>query len=289
MKTSTLLGILIVLVGALLLWYELVLVPAARTSEGSSPSHNVVTYYCDEGTLAASYSTSSVTVTFPDGSSQVMPQTMSGSGIRYEASSTVFWSKGNDAFVTVGGANAYNNCVAGSVIASGGTSTYTDASGIFSFSYPSQFTLSGGGIGYSTEWMQNATSSGMLLAKVSVPASYEPGTNFASSRFTLGASSDPSAVASCQKMANPSNATSSQVAIDGVPFTKITYSGAGAGNFYEYTSYRTDHEGECYAIEYVIHSLNIHNFPSSAGIKEFDRSAVQQMFEGMVQSFKFLQ
>jgi membrane-bound inhibitor of C-type lysozyme len=288
MKTSTLLGVLLILVAILLAWYELVLVPMAHTTAApaSSPA---VSYFCDEGVLQVTYASSSVSVTFPDGRTVLLQQTMSGSGTRYEASGTVFWSKGDDAFVTVGDTTPYNNCVAGSVATSGGNSTYTDQEKTFSFSYPAQFTLSGGGIGYTQSWMQNAMTSGMLLAKVSVPASLQPNTNFASSQFTVGVSSDPSALATCLTQTNPSNASSTQVTLNGTPFTKVTYGDAGTGNFYDITSYRIVHGGACYAIEYVIHSLNIGNFPPSRGIREFDKTQVQNMFESMAQSFRFLQ
>lgn len=290
MRTSALFSSLVILAALLLGLYELVLVPAARSGNSSGASTpNMVTYFCDEGLLSATYATSSVDVKFPNGSVLAMPQTMSASGVRYEASSTVFWSKGSQAFVMIGNTTTYNNCVAGTAVAVGSTTTYTDTARSFSVSYPSQFTLSGGEMGYTQSWLQNATTSGMLLAKISVPASLQPNTNFASSRLTIGANSDPSAVATCLTQINPTNASSSEVSINGVPFTKISYGDAGAGNFYEYTSYRTVHQSQCYAVEYVIHSLNIGNFPPERNIRSFDKAAVQRIFESIVQSFVFLQ
>ena len=292
MRTTALLAILVILVGAFLLWYELVLVPAAQlvaVAGSTSGSTTTVSYYCDEGALQVGYGSSSVEVLFPNGSWEALPQVIAASGIRYEASSTVFWSKGENAFVTVDGTSTFNNCVAGAITTSGAMATYTDATKLFSFTYPSQFTLSGSTVGYSQNWMQGATTSGMLLVKVVVPASYQPHTNFAQSQFTVGVSADPSAVAGCLTQENVYAASSTGVSINDTPYTKLAYSGAAAGNRYDTTSYRTLRDGQCYAIEYTIHSLNIGNFPSGSGIEPFDQTAVQTMFDTMARSFRFLQ
>ncbi len=292
MRTTALLAILVILVGAFLLWYELVLVPAAQlvaVSGSTSGSTTTVSYYCDEGALQVGYGSSSVAVLFPNGAWEALPQVIAASGIRYEASSTVFWSKGENAFVTVDGTSTFNNCVAGTVTTSGAMATYTDATKLFSFSYPSQFTLSGGSVGYSQDWMQEATTSGMLLAKVAVPGSYQPNTNFADSQFTVGVSADPSAVAGCATQEGVNAASSTKVTINNTPYTKLQYAGAAAGNRYDTTSYRTLRDGECYAIEYVIHSLSIGNFPPGSGIEPFDQTTVQNTFDTMARSFRFLQ
>ena len=78
------------------------------------------------------------------------------------------------------------------------------------------------------------------------------------------------------------------VTINGVQYTKLVSSDPGAGNIYDTTSYRTVRNGQCYAIEYTIHSSQIGNYDPSMGIKAFDSTAVTAMMESMVQSFKFL-
>ncbi len=78
------------------------------------------------------------------------------------------------------------------------------------------------------------------------------------------------------------------VTINGQQFTKVTSSGAGAGNFYDTTSYRTIRDGDCYSVEYTIHSTNIHNYDPSQGIKDFDEPAVKNLLENIVKSFTFL-
>jgi membrane-bound inhibitor of C-type lysozyme len=64
-----------------------------------------VKYTCTGGkTIDATYYEERVDLTLSDGRSLSLPQAMSGSGARYANAdeSFVFWSKGNDAFVTEG-------------------------------------------------------------------------------------------------------------------------------------------------------------------------------------------
>lgn len=250
-----------------------------------------LTYYCDQGQLAVLYASDTIAVKFPNETSLTLAHTPSADGARYEASTTVFWSKGNNAFVTEGGSIAFNNCVAGTVTTSGDTSIFTDATNLFSFSFPSKagVVISGGDGSYTQSWRANATTSGMLLAKGTLLSSFEPNTNLAISSFTVGASSDPSSLSSCVVATNGEKAATSTATINGVTYTVFTLGDAGAGNFYDTTSYRTVKDNECYAIEYTIHSLNLGNFDPSQNITAFDKEKVRSVFDGMVQSFKFLQ
>ena len=249
---------------------------------------NKVTYYCQEGILGAAYGKNNVAVTFPDGTVQTLPQSISADGGRYELGSMVFWSKGDNAFVTVNDKNTYTNCVTGTITDAGnGLQTYTDPSKLFSFTYPSQFNLSGGEGSYTQNWQGNTTTLGMLLALVNIPNSLMPKTNFGDSRFTVGTSSDPDAVKNCLIAENGSVVKNKKVMIGGTAFAEIALGDAGAGNYYDTTSYRTVRDGQCYAIEYTIHSMNIGNYSPDQGIKAFDQAKIKSIFEGIVQSFKF--
>src|ERR1035437_7229731 len=77
------------------------------------PTTNIITYYCQEGILKSQYGESYVTLTFPNGENILLPQTVSGSGIRYELGKTTFSSKGDNAFLTEGTTTTYTNCVSG--------------------------------------------------------------------------------------------------------------------------------------------------------------------------------
>ena len=76
-----------------------------------------VTFNCAEGkSIAATFYTDKVDLELSDGRSMSLPQTMSGSGIRYADAdeSFVFWSKGDTAFVTEGAdaKETFSDCVA---------------------------------------------------------------------------------------------------------------------------------------------------------------------------------
>jgi membrane-bound inhibitor of C-type lysozyme len=285
MRTSTLVLLLVALLALLWGWVTFVMQPLARPSGGE----NIVSYYCDEGVLKATYGTSTLALQLPDGGSMTLPHALSADGARYESGGTVFWSKGDQAFITVGNTTTFSNCVAGTVVVSDSTSSYTDASRTFSFSYPSSLTLSGGDMGYTPSWMYNATTSGMLLAKVTLPGSTQPNTDLADSRFTVGVSSDPSAVATCL-MANSGEQPGSPASVDlnGTTYAVFTSNDAAVGNRYDTTSYRALRGDQCYAIGYTIHSLAIENFPSERHIAPFDRAKVQTVLESIVRSVHFL-
>ncbi len=258
------------------------------SSVSAETSTNVVTYYCKEGVIIASYGKSSVRLALKDGRAVTLPQTMSGSGIRYELGPITFGSKGDNASLTENNIDTYTNCVAGTETTSGDINTYIDYSKTFSFSYPNQLTLSGGDIGYSPDWRENATSLGFLLAVVNVPKSFLPNTNFGEAKFTIGTSVSPEAIKNCL-VADNGGVNHGTIIIGSNEVTKVTSTDVGAGQHYDTTSYRTIYNNQCYAIEYTIHSSNIDNYPPDQGIKEFDKSKIDGIFEDMVQSFKFTQ
>ncbi len=280
---------------------------ASTTISSNTPSiyslpqnQNEVTYFCTEGTLSVNFvnstlPTSRVLITLPSGKTVTLPQVQSGSGIRYEigagtSNSVEFDSEGENAFLVENGTQTLTNCLAGTNKKLGNAlSTFTDQSNLFSFSYPSSVTISGSGIGYSSSWMVNTTVLGMILAKATLPSSFEPKTNFANAVFTVGTSADPTALADC--LSNTSGDQSikgTSVTINGTHYEKFISMDVGAGNIYQTTSYRTLKNNQCYAIEYTIHSVNIANFSSDQGISTFDQTKVENLFEGIVQSFTFL-
>jgi hypothetical protein len=139
-----------------------------------------------------------------------------------------------------------------------------------------------------TDWRVNTKQKGMQLAHVSIPKVFMPGTNFSNAYMTIGASTDPKEIKSCGTIATNGEIKAGTVTINGYPFTKFTLGDAGAGNFYETTSYRGLLDGDCYAIEYTIHSTNIGAYSPDQGIKEFDKVKVTNEFESIIASFKFL-
>jgi membrane-bound inhibitor of C-type lysozyme len=261
---------------------------------GSGTGSGPVTFYCTEGELDATFSAGAVQLSLSDGRYFALPQTQSGSGIRYEATKNgkdeLFQSKGSWAELSEDGRAIYSNCVAAHVSESSGTKTFIDQSGLFSFTFPDAFSIAGTEPGYTQSWMVDATTSGMLLAEVTLPASALPKTNFGGADFTVGVSADPSALASCLSY-NPTGAPGSgpvTTVIHGVTFDTFTSHDAGAGNLYDTTSYRLIRDGECYALEYTIHSTQIGNYPKGS-VTAFNEEQVARELAGIATSFQFLQ
>ncbi len=260
---------------------------------------NEVNYYCKEGIIRATYittenATSTVSLTLKDGSKITLPQTVSASGIRYEDNSNIFISKGDNAILTQNNIDTYTNCISGNVEPDQTTATttsintFTNTAETFSFSFPNEFIISGGEMGYTVNWAQQSTSTGMILAQILIPKEFMPKTNFSDTKFTIGTSTDENAITNCLKYNIGNQVTTTSVMINGKDFTRITFADAGAGNFYETTSYRILFNNQCYAIEYTIHSTNIGNYSPDQGITEFDKTKILGILEGIVTSFKFL-
>lgn len=91
------------------------LVVLTANAGAEDPVSKVVFACKDDKTIDATFYADRVDLTLSDGRSLSLPQTMSGSGIRYaNADETiVFWSKGDTAFVTEGAdeTETFSDCV----------------------------------------------------------------------------------------------------------------------------------------------------------------------------------
>lgn len=288
-RTYTILGIviLVLLIGALGLHAY------RSTHQKQATVTATVSYLCRDGkSINASYTANNVTLTLSDTRSLVLPQVLSGSGTRYQTGTTVFVTEGNNASLEENGTQTYVDCVANgspSTTAANGEKQFADSAGTFTFMYPSSVAVTGGGAGYTQDWMVNATTSGLVLAKASLDKSFQPNTNFVEATLTVGTSADPSAVATCLTY-NPSGAPpapSTKQTINGTTYTVMHSADAAAGNRYDTTTYRTVRNSQCYVIGYTIHYGNIQNYDPSSGVKEFDEAAVTKVMDGIVQSFRF--
>ena len=175
------------------------------------------------------------------------------------------------------------------------TEWQTDANntaGGFSIAYPLDFdTQDNYSATPSADWRLDANGiSGIKYFTLTVPRAFEPQTNFADATLTVGASGNSAAVTQCftpDASGGPATATSS-VPIDGINFTVFKFDGAGAGNYYETTSYRTLHAGKCYAIEYTIHSGQILNYPASYDLQPLNEQQIDSVMQTIVNTFKFI-
>ena len=189
--------------------------------------------------------------------------------------------------VVVGGVQIFSSTGISGPVGSG-AKMFKDPSGIISFNYPNEAVLVIRGEDIEPNWAALATTSGSRIAEVNLPRSFQPNTNFSEAVFTVGSSTDQTAISNC--FINPYSdiGTTTVLRINGTQYTRFGFGTAGAGNFYDTTSYRTFHNGVCYAIEYTIHSTNIGNYSPDQGITEFNRAKVRDTLEDIVQSFKFL-
>jgi hypothetical protein len=171
----------------------------------------------------------------------------------------------------------------------------TDANntaGGFSIAYPLDFDTQDNYLATSsTDWRLDANGvSGIKYFTLTVPRAFEPQTNFADATLTVGASGNNTAAAQCLALdasGGPATATSS-ITINGINFIVFTSTGAGAGNYYETTSYRTLHAGKCYAVEYTVHSGQIANYPSSYNLQPFNEQQIGSVMRNIVDTFKFM-
>lgn len=254
------------------------------------PVSGPVTHYsCRDGSIDAIFGESSVTLALSDSRKISLPQVVSGSGMRYEQGDYVFIGKGDNAFLQEKGLTIYEDCVANAADhnSTDGEITFVDQGKTVSFNYPASYTLSGGEIGYSSSWRTNTQTLGITLAKVSIPKETQPQTNFSEAIFSVGTSSDKTAIKNCLVPTNGETAKGKET-INDVSYTKLNLTEGAAGNFYDTTSYRTIKNDQCYAIEYTIHSTNIGAYDPSQGISEFDKTKVVAGLETMVHSVNFL-
>jgi len=300
MQHKTWLSVLILAVVFMIGAYALSAFPkkTAAPSGVQSGENPPITFYCGDGnTMNAVFAEGSLALTLSDGEQLTLPQVRSGSGIRYEATTTtsdlLFVGKGDSGSFTNSASTTdmrYATCTAATVTDSDapGYKLYTDRSDTFSFAFPSNFDVAGTEMGYGYAWTAPATTTGMQLAKIVVPKSFEPGTNFGDAWFSVGVSSDPSAVASCFSTLSGSSDSSVPATIGGITFAKLEFSGAGAGNRYDTTSYRAVRDGQCYAIEYTIHYGVFENYPAGS-VTKFDEAKVARALDEVAQSFRFVQ
>lgn len=279
-KLYTALGlVLAVLLGLILYFYP-------RTAPAPLVEEPDALFSCATGSFDVTYGEGTATLALSDGRTLTLTQVQSGSGIRYAADGVELMSKGSWAVLTENGTATYDQCVVnlqqqGEADARG-WKPFTDMGKTISFSYPDWARPTNPGQGYTQEWAAGSADLGSIVARVTIPDTFEPNTNFRDARFSVGVSVDAHALASCM-------ATGTPVTINGIPFTKSTTSDAGAGNRYDTTAYRTIHEGQCYSIEYTIHTTNLANYPEEAGITAYDPQKVTAVLEGMVQSFRFVE
>jgi hypothetical protein len=113
------------------------------------------------------------------------------------------------------------------------------------------------------------------------------GTNLADAGVYIGASRDLAKLAACLAP-SPDNGeqAAGHATIGGADFVVFTSSDAGMGNFYQSRILRGVHDGACYEIAEVTHSLNIGNFTAGT-VNEFNATRVSAALDKIAASFAF--
>lgn len=161
--------------------------------------------------------------------------------------------------------------------------TYSNDRYGVSLSYPKEFIALNEEQSKDLPWRYSSIFPGTRLFTLTLPKSFQPNTNFSKAMVTVGVSMDPTGVNGCLQAENGEINRSS-----GTSFSRFTLSDAGAGNYYETTSYRTLKNGACLSIETIIHSTSLAAYPANSGIKEFNKSAVQQKLNQVINSVSLL-
>ena len=258
------------------------------------------TYTCDKGmTIQASYydnpsaaapvtpglppsPTGSVQLVLSDGRSLKLPQTISGSGVRYANSdeSVVFWNRGNTAYVLEGQTQTYTGCITGSSAAGEENwNTFASSTMGVSIHYPPDYTVNAK-YAYTLLGPGSAPIHGV---KFLIPAAAWQGTNLSGHDTGISVEELPGQDTCSASAFLPGETIETNLTQKGVDYLVASTSDAGAGNFYEEDVYALKDSNPCTAVRYFIHSTNIGNYTPGT-VQAYDRAALLQQFDHIRQS-----
>ncbi len=161
---------------------------------------------------------------------------------------------------------------------------YTNNEYHFSFEYSADFKQLSEDDNARLPWSYGSSRPGLRLVTVDLPREIMPKTNFAGGSVSVGISRDSAEVGGC--IIGDSEPAETKT-IHNATFVIEKFNDAGAGNFYETTSYRILRDNVCIALEATIHSTNLGNYSPEQGIKEFDKTRIEEVLDEVVHSFKF--
>ena len=225
--------------------------------------------------------TGSVKITLSDGRNFDLPQTISASGIRYANSdeSFVFWGKGNGALVLENNVEkSYIGCVILVKDPGGLPKVYSDGGIGFSIRYPADYLLN-------TSYKYQALGPGKDIygVKFTIPSNMVTGTNLSS--FDTGVSVEiiPTVKNCSANLFLDGSADIQTVTENGSEYSFVSTTEGAAGNHYEEDVWAIPGANPCIAVRYLIHSMNIDNYPEGT-ILEFDRTTLISQFDKIRQS-----
>jgi hypothetical protein len=146
----------------------------------------------------------------------------------------------------------------------------------FSFAYPSEDSANNN---FQYQFATNNT-----LVRIDLPAKYYSDTNLGEAAFIVGASRQPSIIASCTVPVLGEEKLGLRT-ISGSDFTAFYSLEPAAGNRYETISYRTVKNDICYEVIEFLHWGEISNYTPGA-VKEFDHNLVIVQLDRILSTFK---
>jgi len=165
--------------------------------------------------------------------------------------------------------------------------SYTNQKYGISLKYPSIYQLVPGKSGLLAEWELYGLTNGVEIVSIDIPGSTQIRTNFGDATLRIGISNESTAIKQCLNPPDYSNTYQERI-IGGLAFRKFIRSGVGAGNYYDFVSYRAIQNGGCEVFEHVIHYSNIQNYPPEANRKEFDKNIVINSLESILDTVQFI-
>jgi len=224
--------------------------------------------------------TGSVSLILSDGRQMTLPQTISGSGIRYAANdeSFIFFSKGNGALALENNQQTFTGCI--EVLPDPGQlpQSYENGTQGFSIRYPSDYLINEN-YQYSDLGPDNFISG----VSFTISPSLAEGTNLGSDSYISIEQIPQTQECSPNLFLGPQG--DRELPLTSITEGDTTYSvasstGAGAGNRYEETVYAIPGTNPCIAVRYFIHYGVFENYPSGA-VKMFDKQAIISQFDAI--------
>ncbi len=221
--------------------------------------------------------TGSVTLTFGDGSTIALNQTLSADGGRYANTdeSFIFWSKGNGAMVLQNNVEKdYTGCI---IVAEDSASQnlpqiYANAQNGFSIRLPENYTVD-------TTYTYQITPKKIFNGvKFTIPPETATGTNLASDTYLSVETAPQATTCAADMFLDDSNIKATNITDNGTQYSVASSTGAGAGNRYEETIYAIPGTSPCRAIRYFIHYGVFENYPTGT-ISKFDEQALTNQFD----------
>ncbi|HVV38963.1 MAG TPA: MliC family protein [Candidatus Paceibacterota bacterium] len=284
MKTST--AAIVVIVLLLLIgggwWYYAGKAPATTTPPTTETPLATTAFACDAGkSIGATFYTGRADIVLSDGRTLSLPQTQSGSGIRYAATdeSVIFWGKGNTAFVEEGAdqRQTYTGCILVSPDPSNTLSQiYATSTLGFSLRTPAGYMP----LAYTYQAL--GPNKGIKGVKFTIPATSATGTNLSKDTYISVEELPNSTTCLASEFLEP-GAKAITFTDAGVDYSAATSSDAGAGNLYDEAVFSIPGTSPCIAVRYFIHSTQFANYPAGS-VVEFSREAVINEFDAIRRS-----